>query len=173
MRYASELCVCFMFSLQKEWNQSFFYFCIAIYKYISVTVVQSSRRVQLFTSLWTAALQATLSLTIFWSLPKFMCTESVMPSSHLIFWCPLLLLPSVFPRIRVFSNESAVCIRWPKYWNFSFSISPSNKYWNIYVYMIYNVYYTYAIVPMYIYIHFIILNLSLFVTIIKAIFVLF
>ena len=135
VRYASGLCVCFMFSLQKEWNQSFFYFCIAIYKYISVTVVQSSRRVQLFTSLWTAALQATLSLTVSWSLPKFMSIASVMPSSHLIFWCPLLL-PSIFPSITVFFNELAVWIRWPKYWNFSFSISPSNEYWNLYVYII-------------------------------------
>ena len=57
-----------------------------------------------------------------------MSTESVMPSNHLIFFCPLLLLPSIFPRIRVFSNKSAICIRWPKYWSFSFSISPSNEY---------------------------------------------
>ena len=72
--------------------------------------------------------QASLSLTISQSLPKFIFIASVMPSSHLILWCPLLLLPSIFPSIWVFSNESAVHIRWPKYWSFSFSISPSTKY---------------------------------------------
>jgi len=77
---------------------------------------------------WTAAWQAPLFLTISQSWPKFMSIESVMPSNHLILCCPLLLLPSVFPSIRVFSNESALCIKWPKYWNFSFSISPSNEY---------------------------------------------
>ena len=69
-----------------------------------------------------------MSLTISQSLPKFMSIESVMPSSHLIFCCPLPLLPSIFPSIRVFSNESAVHIRWPKYWSISFSISPSSEY---------------------------------------------
>ena len=68
------------------------------------------------------------SLTISRSLPKFMSVVLVMPSSHLILWCPLLLLPSIFPSIRDFSSESAVRVRWPKYWSFSFSISPSNKY---------------------------------------------
>ena len=81
-------------------------------------------------SLWPhglhAARQASLSFTISWSFLKLMCIESVMPSNHLILCCPLLLLPSNFPNIRVFSNESAVHIRWPKYWNFS--ISPSNEY---------------------------------------------
>ena len=76
----------------------------------------------------TAACQASLSITSFWSLLKFMSIESVMPSNHLILCCPLLLLPSIFPSIRVFSNESVLCIRWPKYWSFSFSISPSNEY---------------------------------------------
>ena len=71
--------------------------------------------------------QASLSITNCWSLPKPMTTESVMPSKHLILYCPLLLLLSVFPSIRVFSNESALHIRWPKYWSFSFSISPSNE----------------------------------------------
>ena len=66
--------------------------------------------------------------TISWSLPKFMFIELVMPSNHLILWCPLLLLPSIFPSIRVFFNESDLCIRWPKYWSFNFSISPSNEY---------------------------------------------
>ena len=77
---------------------------------------------------WTAAHQASLSLTVSWSLPKFMSTALVMPSSHFILWYPLLLLPSIFPSIRDYSNESAVRIRWPKYWSFSFSISPSNEY---------------------------------------------
>ena len=71
--------------------------------------------------------QASLSLTISWSLPKFLSIASVMWSSHLILWCPLLLLPSIFPSIKDFSNESAVHVRWPKYWSFSFSISPSKK----------------------------------------------
>ena len=84
--------------------------------------------IRLFVVLWTAACQASLSLTISWYLPKFMFIASVMPSSHLILWCPLLLLPSIFPSIRDFFNESAVRIRWPKYWSFDFSISPSNEY---------------------------------------------
>ena len=77
---------------------------------------------------WTAACQASLSITNSWSLFKLMFFESVMPSNHLILCCPLLLLPSTFPSIRVFSNESALHIRWSKYWSFSFSISPSNEY---------------------------------------------
>jgi len=78
---------------------------------------------------WTAALKASLSLTISWSLPKFMSIASVMPSSHLSHpLCPLLLLPSIFPSISVFSNESALRFRWPKYWRFNFNISPSNEY---------------------------------------------
>ena len=76
---------------------------------------------------WTAARQASLSITNSWSLPKLMSIESLMPSNHLIFCYPLLLLPSIFPSIRVFSNESALRIRWPKYWSFSFNISPSNE----------------------------------------------
>ena len=83
-------------------------------------------RVRLFSTPWTAAHQASLSFTISWSLLKVMSIESVMPSNHLILYHPLLLLPSIFPSIRVFSNESALCIRWPKFW--SFSISPSNEY---------------------------------------------
>ena len=77
---------------------------------------------------WTVACQASLSITNSWSLLKLMSIESVMPSNHLILCHPLLLLPSIFPSIRVFSNESVLCIRWPKYWSFSFSISPSNEY---------------------------------------------
>ena len=88
-------------------------------------VAQSPSHVWLFTTHRTAALQASLSLTLSWSLPKFMSIELMMPN-YLILCCPLLLLPSVFPSIGVVSNESAVCIRWPKYWSFSLSISPSN-----------------------------------------------
>ena len=91
-------------------------------------VVQLPSCVRLFTIPWSAAHQASLSFTISLSLPKFMSTESVMPSNHLILCCPLLLLPSIFPSIRVFSNELAVHIRWPKYWSFSFRISPFNEY---------------------------------------------
>ena len=90
--------------------------------------VQSLSCVQLFATPWTAARQASLSITSSWSLPKPTSIESVMPSSHPILCRPLLLLPSVFPSIRVFSNESALHIRWPKYWSFSFSICPSNEY---------------------------------------------
>ena len=84
--------------------------------------------VQLFVILWTVARQASLSITNSWSLLKFMSIESVVPSNHLILYCPLLLLPSIFPSIRAFSDESVLCIRWPKYWSFSFSISPPNEY---------------------------------------------
>ena len=77
---------------------------------------------------WTAACQASLSITNSQSLPKFMSIESVMPSNHLILCCPLLLLPSIFPSIRVFSNELVLRMRWPEYWSFSFGISPSNEY---------------------------------------------
>ena len=89
--------------------------------------VQSLSHVQFFTTPWTVAGQASLSITNSRSPPKPMCIESVMPSNHLILCCPLLLLPSIFPSIRVFSNESALHIRWPKYWSFSFNISPSNE----------------------------------------------
>ena len=93
--------------------------------------LQSLSRVRLSVTPWTAARQASLSITNSRSLLKFMSIESVMPSNHLILCRPLLLLPSIFPSIRVFSNESALHIRWPKYWNFSFSISPSNEYWGL------------------------------------------
>ena len=83
--------------------------------------------VQLFLIPWAATLQASLSFTVSRSLLKLMSIESVMPSNHLILCLPLLLLPSIFPSIRVFSNESVLCIRWPKYWSFSFNISPSNE----------------------------------------------
>ena len=89
--------------------------------------VQSLSRVQLFATPWTVARQASLSITNSQSLLELMSIESVMPSKHLIL-CHPLLLPSIFPRIRVFSNESVLCIRWPKYWSFSFNISPFNEY---------------------------------------------
>ena len=89
--------------------------------------VQSLSRVRLFATSWIAARQTSLSITNSWSSLKLMSIESVMPSSHLILCHPLLLLPPIPPSIRVFSNESALCIRWSKYWGFSFSISPSNE----------------------------------------------
>ena len=92
-----------------------------------VSSVQSLSHVQLFATLWTAACQASLSITNSWSLFKLISIKLVMPSNHLILCCPFLSA-SVFPSIMVFSNESVLCIRWPKYWSFSFSISPSNKY---------------------------------------------
>ena len=90
--------------------------------------VQSLNCVWLFATPWTTAHQASLSITNSRSLPKPFSIESVMPSNHLILCHPLLLLPSIFTSIRVFSNESVLCIRWSKYWSFSFSISPSNEY---------------------------------------------
>ena len=89
--------------------------------------VQSLSRVWLLATPWTAACQASLSITKSWSPPKPMSIESVMPSNHLILCCPLLLLPSIFPSIRVFSNESALAIRWPKYWSYSFNISCTSE----------------------------------------------
>ena len=94
---------------------------------VVAVVVQSLSHVQLFVNPWTVARQATLSSTISRSLLKFMSVESVMLSNHLIL-CLLLLFPLVFPSIRVFSNELALCIRWPKYWSFSFSINLPNEY---------------------------------------------
>ena len=90
--------------------------------------IHSLSCVRLFVTPWTAARQASLSVTNCWSLLKLMSIESVMSSNYLILCRPLLLPPSIFPSIRVFSNESVLCIRWPKYWSFSFSLSPSNEY---------------------------------------------
>ena len=90
--------------------------------------VQLLSHVRLFEIPWTAAHQASLSITNSQSLPKLISIESLMPSNHLILSHPLLLLPSIFPSIRVFSNDSSLCIRWPKYWSFTFNISPSNEY---------------------------------------------
>ena len=96
-------------------------------KFISVQSLSLSC-IRRFVTPWTAGHQASLSTTNSWSLLKLMSIESVMPSNHLILHRPLLLLPSISPSIRVFSNESVLCIRWPKYWSFSFSFSPSNEY---------------------------------------------
>ena len=95
---------------------------------VQFSSVQSLSRVWLFATPWTAVHQAYLSIINSRSLLKFMSIESVMPSNHLILCRPLLFLPSIFPSIRVFSSESVLPIRWPKYWSFSFSISPSNEY---------------------------------------------
>ena len=107
--------------------------CVPKSEYMSLgskitMAVESLGCVWLFASPWFAARQASLSFTISWSLLKLKSIESVMPSNHLILCYPLLPLPSIFPGIRVFSNESALCSRWPKYWSFSFSISPSNEF---------------------------------------------
>ena len=95
---------------------------------LGICSVQSLSQVQLFVTPWTAACQASLSITSSRSLLKLMSIELVMPSNHLILCQPLLFLPSIFPSILVFSSESVIHIRWPKYWSFSFSISPSNEY---------------------------------------------
>ena len=96
--------------------------------YYVFSSVQSLSHVQLFPTPRTAAHQASLSMTNSWSLLLLMSIDSVMPSNHLILCCPLLLPRSIFPSIKVFSNKSVLCIRWPKYWSFSLSISPSNEY---------------------------------------------
>ena len=95
---------------------------------LSAPVGQLFSRVRLSAASWTAARRASLSIASSWSLFTFMSIKSVMPSNHPVLCHPLLLLPSIFPSIRAFSNESVLCIKWPKYWSFSFSISPSNDY---------------------------------------------
>ena len=96
---------------------------------ISVIVgIHLLSHVQLFATPWAAARQTSLSFTISWNLLKLMSLELVIPSNHLILWHPLFLLASIFPSIRIFSSESALHIKWPKYWSFSFNISPSNEY---------------------------------------------
>ena len=108
----------------KEYYKFYFLDCEIIVQFSSVQLLS---RVRLFATPWTAACQASLSIINSQSLLKLMSIELVMPSNHLILWRPLLL-PSIFPNFRVFSKESVLCIRWPKYWSFSFSISPSNEY---------------------------------------------
>ena len=104
------------------------YVCVSMSMNIQFSSAQLLSCVQLFATPYTAAHQASLSITNSWSLLTFMSIETVMPSNHLTLYRPLLLLPSIIPSIRVFSNESVLHIRWPKYWSFSFSISPSNEY---------------------------------------------
>ena len=101
-------------------------YSVAHHKY-QFSLVQLLSHVRLFVTPWTTALQASLSITNTRNPPKPMSIKLMMPSNHLILCCPLLLPPSIFPSIRVFSNESALCIRWPKYWSFRFNISPSNE----------------------------------------------
>ena len=113
----------YYFKLLNMWS-----FVTAAVKYQSVSQsIQSLSCVWLFAVPWTAAHQVSLSITNSRNLLKLLSIESVMPSNHLILCCPLLLLPSILPSIRVFSNESVLHTRWPKYWNFNFSISPSNE----------------------------------------------
>ena len=115
----------FAFSrMSYSWN----YTVHSLFRLASSTSVQLLSCVQLFATSWTAAHQTSLSITNSRSLLRLMSIELVMPSNHFILCHPLLLLPSIFPSIRVYSNESALCIRWPKYWSFSFNISPSNEY---------------------------------------------
>ena len=102
--------------------------CFTLSLSVQFSSVQSLSHVQLFETSWTTACQASLSITNSQSLLKLMSIDSVMPSNHLILCHPLLLPPSIFPSIRIFFNESVLCIRWPQYWNFSFSISPSSEY---------------------------------------------
>ena len=112
-----------------QFTQLGFHFSVLMYSVSSVTQSSSWTDTQsLFVTPWTAGHQASLSITNSQSLLKLSSIESVMPSNHLIVCCPLLLLSLIFPSIRVFSNESLLHIRWPKYWSFSFSISPSNEY---------------------------------------------
>ena len=116
------VCSCLVILVLNSWWSFLF---SPLYQFSSV---QSLSRVWLFATPWTAACQASPSITSSWSSLKLMSIESAMPSNHLIICHLLLLPPSIFPSIRIFSNESALCIRWPKYWSFSFNISPSNEY---------------------------------------------
>ena len=100
---------------------------LLLHYFLLIDAVQSLSHVQCFAALWTTARQTSVSFAISWSLLKLMSVESVMSFNHLIPCCPLLLLPSIFSSIRVFSKESVLRMRWPKYWSFSFSISPSNE----------------------------------------------
>ena len=135
-KYSTLLSCCLhSFCGEVEYNILFFFLTsvsptLDFFQDFSLTFssVQSLSRVPVFVTPWNTARQASLSITNSRSPPKPMSIESVMPSNHLILFRPLLLLPSIFPSIRVFSNESALRIRWPKYWSFSFNISPSNEY---------------------------------------------
>ena len=124
---ASEFCVLLINFSHPKFPKSLFYIYYKIF-IVWLSSVQLFCRVWLFATPWTTAHQASLSITNSWSLLKLMSVELVIPSNHLILSRPLLLLPSIFPSIRFFSNESVLCIRWPKYWSFNISISPSNEY---------------------------------------------
>ena len=115
-------------SKQPFWELSFSSCLVFSFHSDKPLVAQSLSRVQLFVTPWTAAHQASMSITNSRTLLKLTSIESTMPFNHLILCRPLLFQPSIFPSIRVFSNESALCLRWPKYWSFSFSIRPSNEY---------------------------------------------
>ena len=121
--------ICWIIEKARDFQKNI-YFCFIDYAkafdYVQFSSVQSLSCEWLFVTPWTGARQASLSITNSWNPPKLMSTESIMPSSHLILCSPLLLLPSIFPSIRVFSNESALHIRWPKYCSFSFNILPMN-----------------------------------------------
>ena len=111
----------------RRWKQNLIFYPLRVNFINKFSSVQSLSRVWLFVTPWIAARQASLSITNSRSSPKLMSIESVMPSSHLILCCPLLLLPPIPPNIRVFSNESTLRMRWPRYWSFSFSIIPSKE----------------------------------------------
>ena len=114
--------------MQEAWASGDIFVTRPPIHWLQFSSVQLLSHVQLFVTPWTAARQASLSFTNSWSLLKLMSIELVMPSNHLIFCRPIFLLPSIFPSIWVFPNELALCIRWPEYWSFSFSINPSNEY---------------------------------------------
>ena len=116
------------FQLSPDTKLMLFSFMLCCCSEIQFSSVQLLSHVQLFATPWTVAHQASMSITNSWSLLKLMSIDSVMPSNHLIICHPLFLLPSIFPSIRDFSSGSVLCIRWPKYWSFSFRISPSNEY---------------------------------------------
>ena len=119
------VCVCVCVCV----NYIYIYVCVCVcVNYIYIVVIQSLSHVQHFETPWTGARQTSLSFTISQSLLKLTSNESVMPSNHLILCCPLLLLPLIFPSIRIFSNESALHIRLPKYWSFHFNISLAKEY---------------------------------------------
>ena len=109
------------------WRHKFWFWVLFFFSFVQLSPVQLLSRVRLFATPWITACQSSLSITNSRRLLKLMPMESVMPSSHLIFCHPLLLLPPISPSIRVFSNESTLLMRWPKYWSFRFNINPSNE----------------------------------------------
>ena len=120
--------ICMLCRYWMLYNFTIYVVCVSMLRpLVQFSQVQSLSRAWLFATPWTAARQASLSISNPWSLLKLMSLELVVPSDHLILCCPLLLLPSIFPSIRVFSNELVCHVRWPKYWSFSFNIRPSNE----------------------------------------------